>query len=105
MSQQIFNFDEAATQLGLGRNTLFKKLRELNILNKENIPYRCYVDGGYFKTQQSYWVHPKTKEQRLAIKPLITLRGMGWVDEQLSEQKINGEKENDGTTRPVSAHN
>jgi len=85
MSQQIFNFDEAASKLGLGRNTLFKKLRELNVLNSENIPYRCYVDAGYFKTQQKSWIHPTTKQQKLSFRPLITLRGMSWVDSKLTE--------------------
>jgi len=103
MSQQIFNFDQAANKLGLGRNTLFKKLRELNILNNENVPYRCYVDAGYFKTQQTSWIHPKTKQQKLSFRPLITLRGMGWVDMKLNETR---EKKADVcTTRSIQSHN
>jgi phage antirepressor YoqD-like protein len=32
-----------------GRNTIFKKLRQANILNLKNIPYQQYMSGGYFK--------------------------------------------------------
>jgi phage antirepressor YoqD-like protein len=32
-----------------GRNTIFKKLRQANILNLKNLPYQQYMSGGYFK--------------------------------------------------------
>ena len=34
---------------GIGRNKLFKFLRNEGILNPDNIPYQQYVDAGYFK--------------------------------------------------------
>ena len=33
---------------GLGRNKLFQLLREKDILDSNNVPYRKYVDAGYF---------------------------------------------------------
>ena len=34
---------------GIGRNKLFKFLRNEGILNPDNIPYQQYVDAGYFR--------------------------------------------------------
>lgn len=35
--------------VGMGRNKLFQLLREKGVLDRNNIPYRKYVDAGYFK--------------------------------------------------------
>lgn len=38
---------------GIGRNNLFKILREHQILNEENKPYREYIERGWFKSVES----------------------------------------------------
>ena len=40
---------EVADAVGVGRNTLFRLLREKKILTSQNIPYRRYLDRGYFQ--------------------------------------------------------
>lgn len=42
--------------MGIGRNRLFKLLRDKNILMKDNMPYQRYVDAGYFKVVESYYM-------------------------------------------------
>lgn len=42
--------------MGIGRNRLFKFLRDKNILMKDNMPYQRYVDAGYFKVVESYYM-------------------------------------------------
>lgn len=38
---------------GMGRNKIFQLLRDKGILDKNNVPYRKYVDNGYFKLSDS----------------------------------------------------
>ena len=40
----------------MGRNNLFKKLREWGILDEFNHPYQQYVDAGYFKLVENYYM-------------------------------------------------
>ena len=42
--------------MGIGRNRLFKFLRDKNVLMKDNMPYQRYVDAGYFKVVESYYM-------------------------------------------------
>ena len=42
--------------MGIGRDRLFKFLRDKNVLMKDNMPYQRYVDAGYFKVVESYYM-------------------------------------------------
>ena len=42
--------------MGVGRNKLFKLLRDKKILMNDNMPYQRYVDAGYFKVVESYYM-------------------------------------------------
>ena len=42
--------------MGIGRNRLFKFLRDKNVLMKDNMPCQRYVDAGYFKVVESYYM-------------------------------------------------
>lgn len=42
----------------LGRNKLFKLLREKGVLMKDNIPYQEYIDKGYFRTIEQKYTKP-----------------------------------------------
>lgn len=42
--------------MGIGRNKLYKFLREKKVLMSDNIPYQKYVDRGYFKVVESYYM-------------------------------------------------
>lgn len=52
-SSALQGFKEVANLLGLGRNTLMKKLRELKIITKGNIPYQQYLNMGLFEVKES----------------------------------------------------
>jgi phage antirepressor YoqD-like protein/predicted DNA-binding protein YlxM (UPF0122 family) len=49
----LHSIGEVSKLLKIGRNTLFKKLRELKILMTGNIPYQKYIDLGYFQVKIS----------------------------------------------------
>ena len=58
-SEDLLNFSQVADtlELGYGRNTLLKELRQLGILmdneNYWNIPYSQYIRSGYFSTKMT----------------------------------------------------
>src|SRR6056297_3550195 len=48
----LYNISEVANimrQRNVGRNNLYSFLRDKKILNKNNIPYRKYIESGYFE--------------------------------------------------------
>ena len=42
--------------MGVGRNKLYKFLRNKNVLMDNNIPYQKYVDAGYFKLIENHYM-------------------------------------------------
>jgi anti-repressor protein len=44
--------NDVAKCLGIGRNKLFKFLREHKIMRANNTPYQDYIDRGYFKVKE-----------------------------------------------------
>jgi anti-repressor protein len=48
------------TVKGMGRNNLFKFLRDRKVLDSFNNPYQQYINKGWFKLQESYRTHPYT---------------------------------------------
>ena len=68
---------------GIGRNKLFKELRENKILMNNNLPYQKYIDSGYFETSES--VIKRTHGDQIIMTTYITGKGQLWVS-----KKING---------------
>ena len=56
-------------KFGLGRNTMFKKLRELGFLKGDNLPYQQYVTQGLFRVIET------VKFDRIFAQTLITGKG------------------------------
>jgi len=63
---------------GLGRNSLFKLLREKSVLDGRNIPYREYQDRGYFRVIEQKWTD-KYGETRISLKTLVYQRGVDFI--------------------------
>jgi len=83
-SQNSIPMQEAASYLaykGLGRNNLFKLLRERGILNSNNLPYRKYIESGMFKCVVSTYIVEGVSLN--TNKTLVTPKGLGWMDENL----------------------
>jgi anti-repressor protein len=79
-SNKWLSMSEAAAILsaetGLGRNNLFAWLRGQKILMANNVPYREYIDRGYFNvTEKSTPVGPKTVT-------IVSNAGMAWILKQ-----------------------
>ena len=87
-SETLLDLSEVSKLLnykGLGRNNLFRHLRENGILNNKNLPYQTYVDRGYFKIVESSWVNPSTKLVEVSLKTVMFQKGIDWLDKLLSE--------------------
>ena len=64
--------------MGIGRNTMFKILRDEGILQHNNIPYQEYVDRGYFRCIESKFSMPDGT-QRINIKTVVHQKGLDFI--------------------------
>lgn len=90
-SESLVDMNQVAKTLnvkGLGRNNLFKFLREQNVLMENNQPYQQYMDAGYFKLIEVKWTDPKSEMINVSTKTMIFQRGVGFID-KLVKQKFN----------------
>jgi prophage antirepressor-like protein len=65
-------------EIGMGRNKLFKILREKKVLDRNNIPYQEFVDRGYFRVVEQKFTKP-TGETQINIKTLVYQRGIDYI--------------------------
>jgi phage antirepressor YoqD-like protein len=75
--------DFAKTYNKIGRNSLFKFLRDKKVLMKDNNPYQTYIDRGYFKVIQA------VNTQGVFSKTLVTVKGFDWLTSFLDKELID----------------
>lgn len=84
---KVFKSDDLITmsmvaktlELGFGRNTLFKQLREKGILFKNtNEPKQYYVQQGYFKIKEKLFVTDDGR-QKINVQTFVTQKGLGYI--------------------------
>lgn len=63
---------------GMSQNKLFKKLRNLDILMYENIPYSQYMSRGYFKVIEQEYTKPNG-EVCIGFKTLVYQKGIDYI--------------------------
>ena len=86
MSEEgLHSFSEVARLLGTGRKRLFNRLRELEVLYKDNSPYQYYVDQKYFRVVIVPTRAGATK------KTLFTQRGVDWITRKKEKFEIRSE--------------
>lgn len=67
---------------GIGRNTLFDKLREKKILMENNQPYQSFIDRGYFRTIQQKYTKPDGSTH-INIKTVVFQKGLDFIRKQV----------------------
>ena len=80
----LMTMQQVATVLavpGLGRNKLFEFLRELEVLNLANAPYRKYVDNKYFEQKPKL----NTFTGNTYLVTLVSYRGFSFIHRQLKK--------------------
>lgn len=80
----LLSMNDAAKALGLGfgRNTLFKTLRDKNILRTNNTPYQTYIDQGYFVVK----ITPNLMMGNYA-QTYVTGKGLTWLSKMFNVKK------------------
>ncbi len=81
MSSQRYTVQEAAKMMGVGSITLFRTLREANVINVNNTPYQQYIDQGILAVKQREWA--TSTGPRFYSRTMITNKGIKWIQEHL----------------------
>lgn len=68
-------------KLAYGRNTLFKKLRDMGILMKNNVPYQNFINEGYFTCIEIPIL--VSQQTEIKIKTLATQKGVDYLIKKL----------------------
>lgn len=79
-SESLLSMNEASKIIGIGRNTLMAKMRELKILQLNNNPYQEYIDRGYFVVKLSYI----SNLQANLSTTYVTGKGIAWLKEKFN---------------------
>ena len=69
----------------VGRNRLYKILREKKILMSDNIPYQQYVDRGYFKVVENYYMAGDNKVNTKTT--YVNQKGVDYIRKLLKEME------------------
>ena len=77
--------------MGIGRNNLFKFLREHKVVDGRNVPYQLYVDKRWFKSIPVYFDDPRTGLPSMYLKTVVYPAGIDGIRQLL---KSKGYKKN-----------
>jgi phage antirepressor YoqD-like protein len=84
-SSTLLSMGDAAKLLnikGIGRNTMFRILREHSILQWDNVPYQRYVTAGYFEIKERYV--DQGYDVTVKKTTYVTQRGLDWLRKTLN---------------------
>lgn len=73
--------------MGVGRNNLFKILRQERILQNDNRPYQEYIDRGYFRVVEQRYDRGYG-ETGINIKTLVFQKGVDFIRKTLKERGL-----------------
>lgn len=73
--------------MGIGRNQLFKFLREHKVLMRNNIPYQEFVDKGYFRVIESRFNKP-TGDVGINLKTIVYQKGVDFILDLVTEKYV-----------------
>lgn len=68
----------------IGRNRLFKQLRDMDILMKNNMPYQRYVNQGYFQVKES--ASKTAYGNKIFVTTMVTGKGQIYIMEKIRNQ-------------------
>lgn len=79
-SKDSFDMADVAKvcDLGVGRNILFKFLRDSKILRENNTPYQQYIDNGYFRVIESKYNKPDGSVC-INLKTVVYQKGIDFI--------------------------
>lgn len=84
-SSTLLSMGDAAKLLnikGIGRNTLFRALRDRGVLQWDNVPYQRYVSVGYFEVKERYV--EQYGDTNVKKTTFVTQKGLEWLHRTLN---------------------
>lgn len=84
-TESLLSMGEVAKTLdmGIGRNKLYKFLRDKNILMEDNIPYQRYVDAGYFKLIEKHYM--SGEDSIVSTSTYVKQKGVDYIRKLLQK--------------------
>lgn len=70
---------DAAKSLGLGRTTLFKILKEIQILDEDNVPYQQFIVNQYFEVKIKEVCAQFSYYNKLQPVTIVTRKGLEFL--------------------------
>lgn len=83
MATTAYSFDAAAARLGLGRNRLIARLRELELIDENNLPRGQERRSPNFRVRQGMYNHP-IKGWTHYARTEITQQGLRYIERRLA---------------------
>jgi len=84
-SKDAIGMAEVAKVLGgIGRNKLFKFLRDHKVLQANNLPYQRYIDSGYFRVLEQKFGEPA----HITTKTLVYQRGVEYIGKLMKAEEV-----------------
>lgn len=77
-SGETIKLETMAAYIDIGRTTFYRKLRNDDIINNNNKPYRKYVNCGYFDVSEGIF-QTESGHTRLATFVGVTPKGQLWL--------------------------
>lgn len=74
--------------IGIGRNILFARLREDEILMVDNMPYQKYIDSGYFVVIEQVPYVDHSGKSHPAFTAMVTGKGQVWLEKKYRNSKV-----------------
>lgn len=76
----------ASKGFAVGQIRMFEKLRQWKLIDKFNVPYQKYVDGGYFKVIKEPYTKKGIQALYAYLKILVTPNGQEYIEERLRNE-------------------
>lgn len=102
-AENCHSVEQAAKILGTGRNRLFEKLRDLDVLMDNNLPRQEQLDLGRFKVVQQVFRKKGHQHSTMSCKTLVTGKGMTYLAKLLAETSMAKALEAASSPSPPSA--
>lgn len=75
----VASMGDVAKSFQVGRNKMFEKLRELKVLQNNNVPYQRFVKDGYFKVKET------VSYNHLSYTTYVTVKGQTYLHNKLKK--------------------
>lgn len=76
--------EEVAKALNIGRNRMFRLLREHKLLMPGNMPYQRHIDAGRFRVVERQYTDAKRGEKHTYTRTLVTGKGFAYIQAALA---------------------